>query len=318
MMSTPHESAKLAQIERLPVVLQCRILTGIPNLKTLRALLSASPRFFQVYNTCREVVLSHVAWNQITPTIVPIALDAHEQREDIEHISLSTLIGEPREIPLKTWESLLRFHHIVDSLISNFASSCLVALENAMDPQTQTLSPPEAAGENVNLSQLEYCRLAQAFYHLEIFSHIRGYSKTGMLSDCWTFVLNLRDWELEELLCVRSYMMERLIDYLNMFADDFMKVYLKDKPRIIRPSRDLRELSESRSKYWRCRLFLDHNEDDQAEWIESCMARGLRYFSAVISTDTLPEKFYALDRVELYYHWISYALSNAEGHSETR
>lgn len=59
MMSirTLNESEKSTQIELLPVELQCRILTGIPNIKTLRALLSASPRFFQVYLTCQEVVL---------------------------------------------------------------------------------------------------------------------------------------------------------------------------------------------------------------------------------------------------------------------
>lgn len=325
-MSTPNESNKSTQIELLPVELQCRILTGMPNLKTLRALLSASPRFFQVYKTCREVVLSNVGWNQISPTIVPIAMDALEQREDREPTSslISTLIKEPREIPLETWESLLRFHQIVDSLISNFASSRLVALEKTMmDPHhnthTQTLnSPCEAAagGENVNLSKLEYCRLARAFYHLELYSHIKGYSKMGMLSDCWTFVQNLQDWEVEELLCVRSYLIERLIDSLNKFEDEFMKVYLKDRPTIIWPARDCRELSESRSnKYWRSRLFVDdHHHHDQADWIESCLARGLKYLSAVLSANTLPDKFKALDRVEPYYHWISYALSNAETH----
>ena len=204
-------------------------------MKALRAFLSASSRFFQVYKTCREVVLSHVAWNHITPAVVPIALNALEQREDRESTSQRTL-KEPREIPLETWESLLRFHQIVDSLISNFTSSRLVALENSMHPQKKTFLGRESPDRNLNLSQLEYGRLARAFYHLELYSYIEACHKMEMVTKSWTFVQGLRAWDLEELLCVRSFMMERLIDYLNKFEEDFMKAYLKDKPCIIWPS----------------------------------------------------------------------------------
>ena len=330
MMSTLNESDKLTPIELLPVELQCRILTGIPNMKTLRALLSASPRFFQVYKTCREVVLSHVAWNYITPAVVPIALDALEQRANREFTSQSTL-REPHEIPLETWKSLLRFHQIVDSLISSFTSSRLVALENSMDPHKQTVLPHEPPDRNLNLSQLEYGRLARAFYHLELYSHIEASHKMAMLSQSWTFIQSLRDWELEELLCVRSYMMERLIDYLNKFEDDFMKKYLRDKPRVIWPSQDSQQLTGARFNCrpsqntrllnrtrlsWRCNLFFD--DSNSADWIESCLARGLEYLSAVFSADTLPDKFNTLDRVDQYYHWMSYALNNAERHSKKK
>lgn len=321
MMSTLKASEKSKpHIELLPVELQCRILTSIPNMKTLRALLSASPRLFQVYKTRRELVLSHVAWNNITPAVVPIALDALEQRKNRKSTSHITR-REPLQIPLETWESLIRFHRIVDSLVSNFASGRLVALENSMDPPAKNLS----------LSQLEYSRLARAFYHLEIYSYIEGFSKMGMLSESWTFMQSLREWEVEELLCVRSYMMESLIDYLNKFEEDFMKVYLKDKPLIIWPSRETRRLGGSRficrpsedsprlnkpTLNWRCCLFVDDNFP--AEWIESCLARGLKYLSAVIFAETLPDKFNALDHVDQYYHWISYALSNAERKSKKK
>lgn len=321
MMSALKATEKLKpHIELLPVELQCRIFTSIPNIKTLRTLLSASPRLFQVYKIHRDLVLSHAAWNSITPAVVPIALDALEQRENRKSTSHIMRRG-PLQIPLKTWESLIRFHQIIDSLISKFASSRLVALENSMDPPAK----------NLHLSQLEYSRLARAFYHLEIYSYIEGFSKMGMLSESWTFMKNLRDWELEELLCVRSYMMESLIDYLNKFEDDFMKVFLKDKPLIIWPSRETRRLGGSRfvcrpsgdspqlnkpTLNWRCCLFVHDNVP--AEWIESCLARGLKYLSAMIFAETLSDKFNALDHVDQYYHWISYALNNAERKSKKK
>ncbi|MCJ1348918.1 hypothetical protein MMC31_007151 [Peltigera leucophlebia] len=322
-MSILNQSDKSPQIELLPVELQCRVLKSIPNMKALRALLSASPQLFQVFKTCREVVLSHVAWNHITPAVVPLALKALDQREDRESTTQRTL-KEPREIPLETWESLLRFHRIVDSLISNFTSSRLVALENSMHPHKQTSSPRDSPGPNLNLSQLEYGRLARAFYHLELYSYLKGYSKRGMLMACWTFMQSLRNWEVEELLSVRSYMMERLIDYLNQFEEDFMKAYLKDKPCIIWPSQDTEWLN-GRSLNWRCNLFVDNNKPDQwmddcskkpYQWIESCLSRGLKFLSAVFSADKLPDKFNALDRIDPQYHWISYALANAVTHPE--
>ena len=316
-MSLLNESDKKTQLELLPVELQCRILTRIPDLKTLRALLSASPRFFQVYKTCREVVLSHVAWNHITPAVVPIALKALEQREDRESTSQKTL-KDPREISLETWKSLLRFHQIVDSLISNFTSSRLVTLEDSMHLHKQTVSSRELPARNLNLSQLEYGRLARAFYHLELYSYVKAYSKRDMLMASWTFMQSLRDWELEELLCVRSYLMEGLLAFLNKFEEDFMKAYLKDKPCVLWFSENTGTLN------WRYKLFFDVDNDNrfrwsedenQAEkWIESCLARGLKSLWAVFSADKLPDRFNALDHIDRHYHWISYALANARSH----
>ncbi len=120
-------------------------------MKALRALLRASPRCSQVYRTCREMVLSHVAWNHNTPAVVPIALDALEMRENRKYqrdrtepfLSQKTL-KEPHEIPLSIWGRLLCFHEIVDFFISGFTNSRLVALEDSIHPQSQTSLPSKS------------------------------------------------------------------------------------------------------------------------------------------------------------------------------
>ena len=258
-----NESGKPTQLEFLPPELQCQILKSVSNMNALRALLRASPRCFQVYRTCRETVLSHVAWNQIISAVVPIALDALEMRENrkfqrdrTEPFLSQKTLKEPYEIPLNTWERPLCFHQIVDFLISGFTDSRLVAIENSIHPQSQTSLPRKSPRRKkqekknisssiyLSLSQLEYSRLARAFYNLELYSYLfynldrRG---TGFFDESLkrarAFLLSLRDWEFEELLCVRSYMIEGLVDFLNKFEDDFMEAYMRDRPYITWPSR---------------------------------------------------------------------------------
>ena len=96
---------------------------------------------------------------------------SRETTEDYGEIVRRTL-REPHEIPFETWERLLCFHKIVESFISSFASSRLVALENAVQLQTQSPSPHHSPERHPDLSQIEYARLARAFYHLELFGNL--------------------------------------------------------------------------------------------------------------------------------------------------
>lgn len=275
-------------------------------MKVLRSLLRASPRYFQVYRTCREIVLSHVAWNQITPDAVPIALDALEQRENKKSRRdrtepFSSQRGrhkEPPEIPLQIWNKLLRFHDIVDTFISGFTNSRLFALENPVHLQSQTALPCESPNVHLSLTQLEYSRLARGFYNMELYSTLFYDLATGpwpaffraSLKRAKSFLQSLRDWEYEELLCVQIYMIEILVDFLNKFENDFMEAYQKDRPEIIWQSLlDTALNSSSRQS-----VYLYDEDWMQGEWIESSLTRGLEALSAIISTDTLPAKYNAL------------------------
>lgn len=321
LMMNLNQSGKSTQLEFLPPELLCQILKSVPNTKALRALLRASPRCFQVYRTCREMVLSHVTWNQITPAVVPIALDALEKRENrklqrdcTDLFSSQRTLKEPHEIPLRTWERLLCFHEIVESFISGFTNSRLVALENSIHLQNQTSLPRKSPGRikqkkenksssiHLSLSQLEYARLARAFYNLELYSSL-FYDLDPIISwpvffdasleRAMIFLQSLPDWEFEELLCVRSYLIDRLIDFLNKFEDDFMKAYLRDRPYIrwpcpgnlgppfTRMGQDIHRFDEN----WM-----------QDGWIESRLIRGLEILSAIFSAHTLPAKYKALKK----------------------
>lgn len=306
---------KSPHLELLPPELQCQILKSVPNLKSLRALLRASPHCFRVYRTSRETVLSHVASNQITPAILPIALHALERRDHRRLMSNRTKAvasqktpRKPHKISFETWERLLCFHEIVESFVSNFASSRLVALENSIHSQTQSPPPHESPERHLELSQIEYARLARAFYHLDLYGNLFYDVNTYGLRDdkaqirklarSVLFLQSLRAWELEELLCVRSYMIDRLKGYLNQLEDDFMKAFLENMPYIMWPNEDDEdgdELVNSPDVFFSHMGYMWY----QYTWIENCLTRGLETLSEMFSADTFRGKFALLG----YWDW---------------
>lgn len=309
MMSLPHTD-NLTYLELLPPELQWQILKNIPNMKTLHALIRASPRYFQVYRVLRKSILPYIAWNQITPAIVPIALEALKRRDHIkvqsnhtEPLASKRTPKGPLEISFETWERLVQFHEVVECFIFSFTSNRLTALENSLCPRTQSSLLHNSQGRKLNLSQVEYVRLARAFYNLELYGNLfhdldkltPRRATTAYLWRAANFLQSLQDWELEELLCVRSYMMERLKDYLNKFEDDFMEAFIKNRPYITWPSEDASGFT-SRSELLSEQGYLWL----QDSWIEGCLTRGLETLSEMFSTNTLPGKFGALgERVTL-------------------
>lgn len=326
-------STSMATLERLPTELQYQILQSTQNLKSLNSLLRASAQYFSVFKTSRESIISHVAWNSITPTVVPIALDALEQRdqrviwrsrtsdgvfpsrEQQQQRTTMTYRG-PDDIPFRTWERLISFHRIVDSFISNFASSLLVGLENSIRLQASSQSPlpslqesdPEKGNLDLNLSQIEYARLARAFYRLDLYANLfydidnrnMNYNQTyiAFLERSVPFLESMRGWELDELLCVRSYIFEGLKSFLNKFDDEFMKAFVETAPRIewpvantIDPETDQRAILFSNKGY---RLL-------QEPWLEKCLGRGLKNLSRLLfpssslsAATTFRENFFLL------------------------
>lgn len=261
---TPSQSSKQSgTLELLPTELQCQILKSTPNLKTLHALIRASAQYFSVFKASRESIISHVAWNNITPTVVPIALHALAQRDQrivwryptsdtflaskVQRQKTKMTFRGPGEIPFKTWKRLISFHHIVNSFISSFASSRLVALENSIQLQISLSPLPSLQGSDpekamLDLSQIEYARLARAFYHLDLFSNLfydidsrnMNYNQTciAFLDRSVLFLESLPGWEVDELLCVRSYIFEGLKKFMNQFDDEFMEAFLEKAPHI--------------------------------------------------------------------------------------
>ena len=323
---SPSQSSnnnKSTTLELLPNELQCQILKSTQNLKILHNLIRASAQYLSVFRASRESIISHVAWNSITPTVVPIALHALEQRDQRivwrsrtsgtfsashewqqqqkqqekqqqQKTTTMTFKG-PDDIPFKTWERLISFHRIVDSFITDFACSRLAALENSFELQScqsPLASPPKEFDPEdamLDLSQVEYGRLARAFYRLDLFANLfydidtrnMTYNQTYIaFSDrSVPFMKSLRGWEVDELLCVRSYIFEGLKNFLNQFEDEFMETFLEKAPRIDWPVADTIDLENDK----RAILFSEKGYRLlQEPWLEKCLARGLTNLSRML------------------------------------
>lgn len=76
---SPYSSSRSISFDLLPPEIQFELLKQVVDIKTLRALLHACPRYLEVYRKSKAAILLHVTWNHITPAVVPIAVDALEQ-----------------------------------------------------------------------------------------------------------------------------------------------------------------------------------------------------------------------------------------------
>lgn len=299
-------------LELLPAEIKCTILQQIPDMKALRALLRASHQYFLVYKMSKENVLSHTTWNQITPAVLPIAVDALEQREHrgarrnrkagvayLKSFRLKAL-REPYDLSLETSNALLQFHETIEYFISDFTINRLATIKNYVHPGNPRSSPhktPSGAREaetDFVLSQTEYSRLARAFYLLELYgglfytSDSRGDDIT-VVEQSSLFLQRLRGWELEEFLCIRNCLIERLTDYLNQVEDDFMQDFLEDVPHIVETTSSS---NRANIEDW---FFSDDGHGQlQEEWLEGCLTRDLSTLRAMLTADTPEDRFDAL------------------------
>ena len=314
-------------LELLPAEIKCTILQQIPDIKALRALLCASRQYFLVYKMSKENILSHITWNQITPAVLPIAVHALEQREHrgarrnrktvFAYLKSfrQEMLREPHDSSLEIAKALLRFHETVEYFISDFTINRLTIIKNYIHPKNTHTSPhetPSGAAEaepNIALSQTEYSRLARAFYLLELYGGLFYTSDSRedditVVEQSSLFLQRLRDWELEEFLCIRNYLMERLTGYLNQVEDDFMQDFLENVPHII-------ETKSSSSRWnnddW---FFSDDGRGQlQEEWLEGCLTRGLSTLRAMLTADTPEDRFDALGSTDRPRNTLSQALN---------
>lgn len=303
----------------LPTEIQCHILKQTPDLRTLRALINASPRYFEVYKAFETPILSEITRNAITPELLQIAMDAHQQRERYRgeqkrdsaavhaYLRESFLAGKPVGpehkgiFPLETSTALLQFHETVEYFVSDFANNRLTLIQQNLLSKTvssgnewrssEKASDPKPAAE---LSRTEHFRLVRAFYYLELYGQLFcttiGISTSGPSErQQWTlFLQQFRDFELEELLCGRRYLIDKLVVYLSQIEDEFVNEYMNERLYLVEPHKP-----ESRwdDDDW---FFSCDGHYEISYWLEDCLTVGLEELKTMFTADTMDDRFYSL------------------------
>ena len=233
-----------ASLEDVAVEIQQAILHQMPDLPTLQALISASPSYLRAYQSQRHSILSNILLRDIHPDVlfdvlaivdalklprnyddyVPqlkIFIEQYKTTRDSLHVALEPI--EPR-----TRATLWEFHLSVIDVTKDFCDYAL------------STHPVTGHGLNhrTSLSPNEVRRIHRAFYRYELFTVLfrvpdyyreeRTERRRGRNPDrarlalqrdsirsldsqdkSFLFLALFKAWEVEEIACVRDYIMRR-------------------------------------------------------------------------------------------------------------
>ena len=309
--ASPQKSC--CALESLPAEIQAHILRSLQDIKILHSLLRASPRFLQVYHTARENIVSNIVCNQITPTILPLAINVLQQSylrshrrsrskvlKFLETFKQSSSALSCSQFSLQTSKKLLETHAVVEYFVDSFIIDRLTRLSKYL-PQIKPLLAESRA--LVSIPGIEYQRLTRALYHLELYGIL--FYDLEFADDVITveeqaslFLAKLPDWELEEFLCVREYQLDGLSNYLNQVEEDFLQDYINDGPPlgIANSAYDMRFNNDP--DYWYFFSMDGETAGIQYRWMEGSLTRGLNALQAILQSNTVTEREDALGDVD--------------------
>jgi len=219
-----------SSLESLPVEIQVHILRSLPDVKTLGSLLRASPQYLQVYQDVREDAISQIVCNQITPAILPLAINVLQQSYLRSHrrprskvLEFLETFKEPQSIlpqitfSLEISKRLLKTHYIVEYFADAFITDRLNRLSKYI-PQIAPLLVD--ANATLGILGIEHHRLTRAFYHLELYGSL--FYDPEIADDVITVqeqsslsLAKLPDWEIEEFVFASIYLIVYLVIWIK-------------------------------------------------------------------------------------------------------
>lgn len=214
-----------ASLEALALELQLEILQMLTDLPSLDAIVHASPSYHRAYLNGRQSILAKVVSRDIGPDTlfeahaVAMALaidnkDGSEIRkflEDYESTRTEPASVSIERLPFKRIAILSRLQYAVRFASKDFCQATLS--RHPLSSEKEEDIPP--------LSTNEARRISRAFYRFEIFCRIfsqpgfRVKRKLDCMDMCHLFLNQFPPWEVEEIACIRDYMIGR---YAQLFA----------------------------------------------------------------------------------------------------
>ena len=224
----------LSPVELLQPETQTLIMSHISCATSLHALLRASPRFYQVFRSRREYHLTCLAvqqssaaadsWDTVKASKLPKppsrdATEAFTQDFQDDYGYKALILPTDKTIPM------IRLNACVEWFIADFAQSSLPNLSRLgkfLDLQ-QDRDVTEA-----RLSSIEKSRIARAFCRFETFRHLfppayEEWSDINKLQPGVNFLNKYNYDEIEEIACVRDYIIRQLWTVFDDIEDDFVQ-----------------------------------------------------------------------------------------------
>ncbi|KAL8788677.1 MAG: hypothetical protein Q9195_007178 [Heterodermia aff. obscurata] len=227
-------SPSMSRLELLLPETQSLILCHISTAKTLHSLISASPRFYQVFKSRREYHLTQLAkqqcrhsesaWDAITASNLPKPLSFAAADDFIENFYDDDR-WEANIMPLDVSIPMIRLGSCVEWFITDLASSCLLNLTHLK--KLMGLKQNDLVLQS-SLSEAEMVRIRRAFFRFELSRHICQRKSDDMhIADMslqnGRFLLKYDLDEIEEITCVRDYIVRRLWAVFDQMEDDLVQ-----------------------------------------------------------------------------------------------
>lgn len=228
-------------LESLPFEIQEEVLTQLPNLQSLSALIHASPRLHSVYLKDRLQILS----KYLEQVLESVLVDAHATylsgREEFQRnrnedriwefidtyqaqrsVSISSSLVQ--KLSLQEVTEMVRFHlSVIEPLTELYTTWSLAALH---PPPPQ--KPGQIGMEANAITKVERTRIYRALYRLQLFCNLcgtRGDDRDSTLLiagdvDRARILAIFQPWEVEEILCINEFAQDKYSRVLDQVAWD--------------------------------------------------------------------------------------------------
>ncbi|KAI4113271.1 MAG: hypothetical protein LQ345_005714, partial [Seirophora villosa] len=275
--------ASLYTIETLQPELQIAIMRYVTSTKSLLALLNASPRFYQVFRTRKEYVLTELARNQFPGSVFVNAWDTAKALQLPQPLTREVSDGfietfakdnqyEQPVLPLSISISICQLGPLVNWFVQDFWSNCLGNLKRlgaclGLQQDVQALESP--------LSAIEKGRIQRAFCRFEttglLLTTLEGKGDV-YLDQGQQFLGQFTTDDIEEVACVRDYFARRLWGVFEAIEEDAMRA---------KPSDAIRRLGREFGEHdWFSRM----PKHFQPDYMENIMILGLPFLREVLES----------------------------------
>ena len=299
-------------LETLTPEIQALVMRNIDTVRSLKSLLHASPRLFQVFRTRREYLLTQVAFNQFHPDVIedvwtltkalqiPRSAPLADIHDFVNDLSLVDNNYEQHSMPPSTIIPLCKVGTTIAWFIEDYKRSSLELLTDLgkyMDLQqdTETLES--------DLSIVEKGRLQRAFCRFEtccrLYTVAEGEDATYQhFCQARRYLRTLLADDVEEIACIRDYLVRRLWGVFEAMED---RAVQED------PGSTIRKLGNVCQPHdWFSRMGkLGHRD-----YMEYILSQGLGFLREVLESDGLKRAEIVISHSTRRTNCISKALSD--------
>lgn len=239
LAGTPQ--SHLSPLESLPVEIHELLFLELHTLRDFRSLVHSSPRLHASYAQNRSALLSKF----LKMSLGHIWFDAHychitgeeefQRKRDNDPIWNSFLAYQDRlaspstlfiqQQPLDKIVAMVRFHaKVIEPLSKRYAAWALAALHPTHDAMHPSMMP----------SRTEMLRIYRGLYRLQIycnlFGHVpdKGYSTRSLIggpSEHTRLLSHFPEWQVEEILCVYEFVLDKCDRVFQQAAWDLDEVH---------------------------------------------------------------------------------------------